>query len=68
MLLASFTDPYENWFTSLAVLCIYQRHFAGKLLQKVNIANGKPPLIAIVQMELIDAIASGAKLTKADVE
>ncbi len=62
----SATDPKQNWFTALGVLCIYQRFFAGEVLEAGTIKSGNPPMTAKVKKELIDAIASGCKLTKAD--
>lgn len=59
-------DNKKNWFTALGVLCIYQRTFAGRLLQDARETGGDPPMKPIDKKELIDAIASGSKLTKAD--
>lgn len=60
------SDTQNNWFTALAILCIYQRDFCKRLLQEANIASGHPPLTYKKRAELVEAIASGAKLTKAD--
>ena len=60
------TDPKQNWFTAFAVLCINQRLFAGEIIQETRTAEGKPHLSLMKKAELIDAIASGSKLTKAD--
>ena len=59
-------DPNKNWFTALGVLCINQRFFSGELLQTACTLSGNPPMTAMAKKELIDAIASGSKLTKAD--
>ncbi len=60
------TDTKNNWFTAFAVLCINQRLLAGELLQETRTAEGKPKLTLLTKAELIDAIAAGSKLTKAD--
>ncbi len=65
-ILKTSADPKQNWFTSLAVLCIYQRYFAGEILGRGAIDSGNPPLTLLTKAGLIDAIASGSKLTKAD--
>jgi len=59
-------DPQKNWFTALGVLCINQRYFSGNILQKAHTSGGNPPMSGMTKKELIDAIASGSKLTKAD--
>lgn len=67
LLISAFTDSDEtNWFTALGVICVHQRPLAKRILQKANIDSGNPPLSNMNKAELIDAIASGAKLTKAD--
>ena len=60
------SDTHENWFTTLAVLCIYQREFAGMILEKAHVESGYPPFDGLAKAKLIDAIASGSKLTRAD--
>ena len=60
------TDPKNNWFTSFAVLVIYQRGLSGDIIQLTRSVDGKPHLKLKQKMELLDAISAGAKLTKAD--
>jgi len=59
-------DTNNNWFTALGVLCIHQKVFVGRLIQAAYMASGNSPLSGMTKAELIDAIASGSKLTKAD--
>jgi len=66
MVFHSANDPQKNWFTALGVLCINQRYFCSNILQKAHTSGGKPPMSSMTKKELIDAIASGSKLTKAD--
>jgi hypothetical protein len=60
------TDPKNNWFTTFAVLVIYQRGLSGEIIQLARTADGKPHLKLKQKIELLDAISAGAKLTKAD--
>ena len=62
----STTDTFQNWFTAFAVLCVNQRLLAGELIQLARIADSHPEVPLMSKAELIDAIASGSKLTKAD--
>ncbi len=59
-------DVNNNWFTALAVLFQDQKLFAVRLLRMANTANGNPPMTNLTKTGLIDAIAAGSKLTKAD--
>ncbi|MCW3077938.1 MAG: hypothetical protein JWO32_2547 [Bacteroidetes bacterium] len=59
-------DQNYNWFTALGVLCINQVQFTANLLQKAHTASGYPPYSVSVKGELLNAIASGAMLTRAD--
>ena len=59
-------DEKHLWFTAFAVLCRLKPRLAGKLISSaVEFAN-HPPIFNLNKAELIDAIASGSKLTKAD--
>ena len=60
------TDINKDWFTALGVMCTHQKKRSGRILQKANILSGNPPMTETQKTELIDAIAAGAKLTKAD--
>ncbi len=59
-------DTKNNWFTAFAVLCINQSVLAGEIIDAAREAEGNPPLNSLAKKELIDAIAAGCKLTKAD--
>jgi len=59
------SDTQDIWFTALAVLCLHEKSVAGKLLKESAASSGNP-ITNMTKAELIDAIASGSKLTKAD--
>lgn len=56
----------DHWFTALGVLSIHQAMLALQLLQQAHTLSGYPPLNWANKGELLDVIAQGAKLTKAD--
>ena len=60
------SDINKDWFTALGVMCTHQKKLSGDILQEANVLGGKPPMTNAEKKELIDAIAAGAKLTKAD--
>jgi len=64
--LAAKDDEKHLWFTSFAVLCALKPKLAGKLIEEAVVLSGHPPIFNLNKAELIDAIASGSKLTKAD--
>jgi len=59
-------DLTNNWFTALGVLAINQALFTLYLLQKACILGGHAPMKSEVKRNLLNVIAQGAKLTKAD--
>ncbi len=59
-------DEKHLWFTPFAVLCALKPKLAGKLIESAVVLAGNPPIFNLNKAELIDAIASGSKLTKAD--
>ena len=65
LVLSDSTDANDIWFTALAVLCFHETDTAGKLL-KSSAATSGHHMSSLNKAELIDAIASGSKLTKAD--
>lgn len=59
-------DPGHNWFTALAVMCIYQRTRSGRLINQAIVHSGNKPLGSFATKKLILEIITSAKLTKAD--
>ncbi|MCW3075623.1 MAG: hypothetical protein JWO32_232 [Bacteroidetes bacterium] len=59
-------ETINNWFTSLGVLVVHERLYSGTILQKAHSAAGFPPMNGKAKKELLNLIATGAKLTKAD--
>ncbi|MCW3076133.1 MAG: hypothetical protein JWO32_742 [Bacteroidetes bacterium] len=65
-LLQSKEENINHWFTALGVLSIHQAMFAINLLQDAHKLSGYQPFTWPKEAELLDVIAQGAKLTKAD--
>lgn len=59
-------DAQHLWFTAFAIMCTLKPKLAGKLIDSAVSLSGNPPVFNLNKAELIDAIASGSKLTKAD--
>lgn len=59
-------DKHDNWFTALSVVCIHQGLFALSLVQKAAKLGGTPPLTSAIKRDILNVIAQGGKLTKAD--
>jgi hypothetical protein len=58
-------DPMQTWFTALALICVHDPALAESILLNATTMSGNP-VLNLNKAELIDAIASGSKLTKAD--
>jgi len=56
----------DHWFTALGVLSIHQAMLTLQLLQQAHALSGYPPFKLADEGKLLDTIAQGAKLTKAD--
>lgn len=59
-------DAQHLWFTAFAILCTLKPKLSGKIITGAIALSGNPPIFNLNKAELIDAIASGSKLTKAD--
>jgi hypothetical protein len=59
------TDDIKVWFTALAIICVHNPLLAGRILE-LSTSEAGHPFMNMNKAELIDAIASGSKLTKAD--
>jgi hypothetical protein len=58
-------DAQKSWFTSFAVLCVYQRLLAGDIIQQARIVANLPELSLREKKELIEAVIAGANLENA---
>lgn len=59
-------DKTLNWFTALGVLSVFRGSYMLSLFQEVRKVCGCKPLTSVQKKNLLNAVAQGAKLTKAD--
>ena len=59
------SDTNDIWFTALAILCVREKTAAAKILETSCAISGNP-INKIKVTKLMETLADGCKLTKAD--